>query len=194
LWNNSFIGSRKHIAATDTLGVFIMSVISSKLVSAIISSRVRESKVADKAAQETDARIQMAVDQMCMACAVPRAEFLKGNAKTNPARREVKELFEEMAAAAGLGESAARNYATSFWIAFETGVPFMRTLYETKAKGPSAGRADDAAKAGSVKTTTMAEAIKTGRKLLEQLEVLNQLQARAALLDVLIELDPEFKV
>ena len=170
-----------------------MSVISSKLVSSIISSRVRESKVADKAAAETDARIQMAVDAMTVACDKPKAEFLKGNAKTNPARREVKELFEEMAAAAGLGESAARNYATSFWIAFETGVPFMRTLYETKSKGPAAGHAEDSKKAGSVKTTTMAEAIKTGRKLLEQLEVLNQLQARAALLDVLVELDPEFK-
>lgn len=170
-----------------------MTVFSSKLVSSIIAARAKEGKVAAQAAAATDSKIQMAVDAMRLACDKPVAEFLKGNSKTNPARAEVKALFEEMAAAAGLGESAARNYATSFWIAFETNVPFMRTLYETKAKAPSAGRADDA-KGGAVKTTNDKELIKTLAKALEQMTVLNRFEQRATLLDLILEIDSEFKV
>lgn len=107
-------------------------IISASIRNAIIASLKAEGKAASK----TDAAIQAAVDAMTLA--VPREgkqAFLKGNSRTNPAKAEVAELFASLFPD---NAASARCYATSFWIAFEEGVPFARGLYNRKKeKAPS---------------------------------------------------------
>lgn len=136
-----------------------------------------------------DKAIQKVGDAMRLACSVPVAEFLKGNAKTNPARAQIAAMFTEIVTAGGLSKSAANNYATSFWIAFETNVPFQRTLYESgrKEKAATDTKATDTKKAGSVKTTDRAALDATICKALQQSRLLGLTEFAAEILDVCLE-------
>lgn len=120
----------------------MLNMLTSKIVSAIQSAFKSGAAAQAKARIGQDKAIQVAVDHMIVACTVSKVEFLKGNAATNPHRKEVKGLFDGLAEAGWIGESAARNYATSFWIAFESGKPFQRDAFqekkpESKGKGKS---------------------------------------------------------
>ena len=162
------------------------NVINTTLTNAIINAFT--GKVAALNAMQ-DKTIQKAVDAMRVACSVPVAEFLKGNAKTNPARGQIAAMFTEITEAGGLSKSAANNYATSFWVAFEQGVPFQRTLYEAgrKAKVAATDKTPDTTKAGAVKTTDRAALDATICKMLQQARLLGLDGFAAEILDVCLE-------
>lgn len=161
------------------------NVINTKLTAAVVVAFTGKVAALNKA---QDMAIQKAVDAMRVACAVPVAEFMAGNAKTNPARGQVAAMFTEIVTAGGLSKSAAANYATSFWIAFETNVPFQRTLYESgrkaKADAPAAAKAT---KAGSVQTTDRAALDATLSKALAQARLLGLTEFAAHVLDLCLD-------
>ena len=162
------------------------NVINTKLTNAVVTAFTN--KVADLTIMQ-DKAIQKVADAMRLACDVPVAEFMKGNAKTNPARGQVAAMFTEIVTAGGLSKSAANNYATSFWIAFETNVPFQRTLFESgrKAKVASDDKAPDNKKAGAVKTTDRAALDATLCKVLQQARLLGLTEFAALIVDVCVE-------
>jgi hypothetical protein len=164
------------------------TVINTKLTAAVVTAFTGKVKDLNKL---QDAAIQKVVDAMRIACAVPVVEFMGGNAKTNPARGQVAAMFTEIVTAGGLSKSAGANYATSFWIAFETNVPFARTLYEggRKAKAKATPKAGAAAtpKAGAVKTTDRAALDATICKMLQQARLLGLDGFAAEILDVCLE-------
>lgn len=160
------------------------NVINTTLTNAVVTAFT--GKVAALNAMQ-DKAIQKAVDAMRLACSVPVAEFLKGNAKTNPARAQIAAMFTEIVTAGGLSKSAANNYATSFWIAFEQNVPFQRTLYEAGRKEKAADKAPDTKKAGSVKTTDRAALDATICKALQQARLLGLTEFAAEILDICLE-------
>jgi hypothetical protein len=164
------------------------NVINTKLTAAVITAFTGKVAALNKA---QDMAIQKAVDAMRLACAVPVAEFMGGNAKTNPARAQIALMFTEIVTAGGLSKSAGANYATSFWIAFETNVPFARTLYEggRKAKAKAKAKAGAAAtpKAGAVKTTDRAALDATLSKALAQARLLGLDSFAAEILDLCLD-------
>jgi hypothetical protein len=66
-----------------------------------------------------DREIQAILD--AMRATVPMGVALRGTAKTNPHRAQIKALFKEY------GFNTA--YETSFWIALAEGIPFHRRLW-----------------------------------------------------------------
>ena len=140
-----------------------MSFFNSAVVSSIINAATAEQKGVAALVAATDAQVQKALDILTVRCKVAKAEFMKGNAKTNEARREVGELFSKVGAAAGWGEHAIRNYQTSFWMAFKDGTAFDRCASMGDRKGSAKG-----AKAGGVTTTTMDSIVVTLKKAIQQ--------------------------
>ena len=167
-----------------------MTIINSKIISAIASSFKHESKATANAKAKTDSTIQLAVDAARVSINQPMDIALKGNARTNALLAEIKGLFEGLFEQGLLeSESAARNYATSFKIALRDNVAFERSLF-TQSKGE--GKKTGARTNGAVSTTTPEAAEKTARKLIEQLRMLKQDTAAAGIVDVMLEINPEF--
>jgi hypothetical protein len=127
---------------------------------------------------ETDLQVQKAVDEVRVAIdksAQTLKEALKGNAKTNPIRAEVAALFGLVFGA--LGESAIRNYGTSFFLALELNRPFKRSDWKDNrtlrdAADAKKGKTPKARKSGGVTRTSWEAAGKTLAKLIEQLDLL----------------------
>lgn len=169
-----------------------MSYVNQSIVSKIIGAVKSEQKVEANAQAKTDKLIQQHIDAMRVTMGkTPMAAFLKGNAATNEAKREVKELFEEVAKILNKGESAARNYATSYWIAFEQNVPFQRSLFTSKAKPEAKSKSDKSA--GAVKSTTREALDKTLTKAMQQARLLGLTEFAAEVLDLCIESLDGFK-
>jgi hypothetical protein len=174
-----------------------MSVINQSLVAAVIKSFEGEAKAIIKARAGQDKAIQVALDAMVIACDQPKALFLKGNAKTNPARGQIKAMFDSIVEKGFISKSSGASYQSAFWIAFEQGVPFQRDL-NNKAK-PEGGAADTTGKgsekptSGSVTTTTVPELHKTLSKALAQARILNQSLFVADLTDLIVDVWPDFK-
>ena len=116
-----------------------MSFFNKTVVAAIEAAAANEQSGVAALVAATDAAIQKPLDILLTTCKVSKAEFMKGNARTNEARKEVGALFEHVGKIAGWGESSIRNYQTSFWLAFKDGVPFDRNLFKA-GKGGSAGK------------------------------------------------------
>ena len=143
---------------------------------------------AEANAVEVRAReITRIMDSMRVRMKVPMAQFLKGNAKTNPARADIKELFEALTADGVLGEispNTASMYASNYWLCFEEGIPFdvnarNKKVATTKLKG----------------TSKKVDIEKYGKALVAALGMARLLQRNddaAALLDMVVEIDPEF--
>ena len=119
-----------------------MSFFNKTVVAAIETAAANEQSGVAALVAATDAAIQKPLDVLLTVCKVPKAEFMKGNARTNDARKEVGALFEHVGKIAGWQESAIRNYQTSFWIAFRDGIAFDRNLF----KGGKSGSAGKGAK------------------------------------------------
>lgn len=113
-----------------------MSVINTSITNAVVKSFEGEAKAIAKARMMQDKAIQAANDAMVIACDKPKAEFLKGNAKTNPARAQIKAMFDAIVEKGFISKSSAASYQSAFWVAFETNVPFQRDL-NNKKKSPS---------------------------------------------------------
>jgi hypothetical protein len=160
-----------------------MSVINQAIVNAVVKSFEGEAKAIAKARTAQDKAIQGALDAMFVACDKPKAEFLKGNAKTNPARGQIKAMFDAIVEKGFISKSSGASYQSAFWIAFEQGIEFKRDLNNKKDK--SEGEAKTSAKAsGAVQSTSRKDLDKTLSKALAQARLLGLLDFAADVLDL----------
>jgi hypothetical protein len=165
-----------------------MSVINQSLIAAVVKSFEGEAKAIAKARAIQDKAIQGALDAMWIACDKPKAEFLKGNAKTNEARAQIKEMFDAIAAAGYISKSSAASYQSAFWIAFEQGIEFSRDLNnkKDKADGGDTGGAKPPV-TGGVTSTSRTDLDKTLTKALAQARLLGLTDFAADLLDMCLD-------
>lgn len=167
------------------------------IIGAFATAKAKADKLEADSVSKQNAEIQKLVDAHVLACTTTKPEYMRGNAATNEAKKEVKALFDKLANAEYISKASAATYQTCFWIAFETGVPFSRNLHNEKTtakKADATAKANDTAKkAGKVETTTVAEMHKTLSKALAQARILNQLTFAGELLDCIVETYPDFK-
>ena len=165
-----------------------MSVINASIVSAVVKSFEGEAKAIAKARAIQDKAINVALDAMFIACDKPKAEFLKGNAKTNAARGQIKAMFDAITEAGYVSKSSAASYQSAFWIAFEQGIPFQRDLNNKKDK-PESGAGGDTKtdKAGTVQSTSRTDLDKTLTKALAQARLLGLTEFAADMLDLCLD-------
>jgi hypothetical protein len=162
-----------------------MQVINQSLVSAVIKSFEGEAKAIVKARASQDKAIQVALDAMVIACDQPKALFLKGNAKTNPARGQIKAMFDAIVEKGFISKSSGASYQSAFWIAFEQGIPFQRDLNNKKSEGESTGTGEaKPPKNGAVQSTSRKDLDKTLSKALAQARLLGLLDFAAELVDL----------
>jgi hypothetical protein len=161
-----------------------MSVINQSLISAVIKSFEGEAKAVAKARASQDKAIQATLDAMLIACDKPKALFMKGNAKTNEARGQIKAMFDAICEKGFISKSSAASYQSAYWIAFEQGIEFQRDLNNKKDK--TEGEAKTSAKAsGAVQSTSRTDLDKTFCKALAQARLLGLKDFAADLLDML---------
>jgi hypothetical protein len=165
-----------------------MTIVSKSLTSKVIKLFHGEGETLAKIRATQDQAIQAVLDAMLIACDKPKAEFMKGNAKTNPARAEVKEMFDGIVSAT-CSKASATQYQSAFWIAFEKGIPFSRDLVNKKSDDK---KTESTPKAGKVESTTMESLTATLQKALHQCVLLNQTILKGALLDAILETIPDF--
>jgi len=165
-----------------------MSVINQTLITSVIKSFEGEAKAVAKARAIQDKAINQALDAMWIACDKPKAEFLKGNAKTNPARGQIKAMFDAITEAGFVSKSSAASYQSAFWIAFEQGIPFQRDLNNKKDKpeGESTGNGKPPV-TGGVSSTTRTDLDKTLTKALAQARLLGLTEFAADMLDLCLD-------
>jgi hypothetical protein len=142
-----------------------------------------------------DKAVQLVLDTIVVNADKPKAEFLKGNARTNPARAEVKALFDVLVEKEYIKAKSAAQYQSCFWLAFENGVPFSRSLVNDKAATKKAEGASKATapKAGKVESTTRVELDKTLSKAIKQARLLGLTEFAACMLDACLESLDNFK-
>lgn len=169
------------------------SIISSALRT-IGSADAKLTKVKATIAAEQSKAFNMVLDAMVIACDKPKALFLKGNAATNPARAQVKGLFDKAVEAGYLTKATAATYQTCFWIAFEQGCAWSADLANKKTADKQAGETKGEAKtSGKVETTDIPALHKTLSKALAQARLLNQTIFAADLVDLITDTWPDFK-
>ena len=164
------------------------------IIGAFATAKAKAEKLEADSISKQNAEIQKLVDAHVIACNTTKAEYLKGNSKTNEARGEVKALFDSLVSKEYISKNSAQQYAQCFWIAFETNVPFSRDLANKKseAKAEVNAKAEATAKAGKVEVTDMPALIATLQKALHQCTLLNQSMLKASLIDSIIEFIPDF--
>jgi hypothetical protein len=160
-----------------------MTIVSKNLTSKVIKLFHGEGETLVKIRADQDKAIQAVLDAMTLACDKPKVEFMKGNAKTNDARREVKEMFDAIVSPTCAKTSAAQ-YQSAFWVAFETGVPFKRDLVNKKS---DAKKDATTPKSGPVISTTRESLDKTLSKALGQARALGLTEFAAEILDLCLE-------
>jgi hypothetical protein len=157
------------------------------------SADAKLTKVKATIAAEQSKAFNMVLDAMVIACDKPKALFLKGNAATNPARAQVKGLFDKAVEAGYLTKATAASYQTAFWIAFETGQPWSADLNNKKTADKQAAETKGETKAsGKVETTDVPALHKTLSKALAQARLLNQSIFAADLVDLIQDTWPDF--
>ena len=160
-----------------------MSVINQSLISAVIKSFEGEAKAVAKARASQDKAIQATLDAMLIACDKPKALFMKGNAKTNEARGQIKAMFDAICEKGFISKSSAASYQSAYWIAFEQGIEFQRDLNNKKDK--TEGEAKTSTKAsGAVQSTSRTDLDKTLSKAMAQARLLGLLDFAADLVDL----------
>ena len=164
------------------------------IIGAFATAKAKAEKLEADSISKQNAEIQKLVDAHVIACNTTKAEYLKGNSKTNEARGEVKALFDSLVSKEYISKNSAQQYAQCFWIAFETNVPFSRDLANKKseAKAEVNAKAEATAKAGKVEVTDMPALIATLQKALHQCTLLNQSMLKASLIHSIIEFIPDF--
>jgi hypothetical protein len=160
---------------------------------AVLKSFEGEAKMLEKARIAQDVCIQKMQDAMLIACDMDKPLFMKGNAATNAARFQVKQVFDALAEKGFVSKSTAASYQTAFWIAFEQGIPFQRDLNNKKETPENAGTGAEKPKSGKVETTDIPALHKTLSKALAQARILNQRDFAADLIDLITDTWPEFK-
>jgi hypothetical protein len=160
---------------------------------AILKSFEGEAKAIEKARAVQDSAIQKMMDAFVIACDKPKPEFMKGNAATNAARFQVKQVFDALAEKNFISKSTAASYQSAFWIAFEQGIPFQRDLNNKKETPDNTGAGADKPTSGKVETTDIPALHKTLSKALAQARLLNQQLFAADLVDLITDTWPDFK-
>ena len=168
-----------------------MTIVSKSIVSTIFKAFEGEAKAVQKARVVQDEAIQQALDVMILVCDKPKSEFMRGNAKTNPARAEIKGIFDGLVEKGYIAQASANNYNTSFWIAFETAVPFQRDLVNQKSEAKT--KKESTTKAGAVTSTSRTDLDKTLSKALAQARMLGLTEFAATMLDHCLESLEGFK-
>lgn len=146
---------------------------------------------ADKVNVKTGAVIAQSIQQHLDACAVAGvSRDLKGVNAIGKVIRECQ-AFLDAVAVGTFEKKTITEYAQGAMRAYFHNVPFAASLKNDPAfKIPAK---DGKVKAGgSVTTTSKAAAMKTAAKLLQQLRILDEIDAAAAVLDTLIDYFPEF--
>lgn len=166
-----------------------MTIVSKNLTSKVIKLFQGEGDTIAKIRTEQDKAINAVLDAMTLACDKPKDVFMKGNAKTNEARREIKELFDAIVSPT-CSKSSAASYQSAFWIAFEQGIAFQRDLNNKKE---NAGEKSSEPKSGKVTSTSRTDLDKTLSKALAQARMLGLTEFAATLLDHCIESLDDFK-
>jgi hypothetical protein len=166
-----------------------MTMFTKTLLSTIDKAFEGEAKAIAKARVIQDQAIQQALDVVTLVCDKPKAEFLKGNSKTNLARGEVKALFDGLVEKGFISKATGAQYQSCFWIAFETGVEFQRDLVNKK----SDAKKEATPKAGKVTSTSRTDLDKTLSKALAQARMLGLTEFAATMLDHCIESLDGFK-
>jgi len=166
-----------------------MTIVSKNLTSKVIKLFQGEGDTIAKIRVEQDKAINAVLDAMTLACDKPKELFMKGNAKTNDARREIKELFDAIVSPT-CSKSSAASYQSAFWIAFEQGIAFQRDLNNKKE---NAGEKSSEPKSGKVTSTSRTDLDKTLSKALAQARMLGLTEFAADILDLCIESLDDFK-
>jgi hypothetical protein len=176
--------------------VFIPSDISLATIEAFGKAHTLLVTTGAKIVAMQDKAIQKVLDTMIVNADKPKAEFLKGNSRSNPAREQVKALFDALVEKEYIKAKSAAQYQSCFWLAFENGVPFSRNLVNEKAatkKADGAAKSTAAPKAGKVESTTREALDKTLSKAIKQARLLGLTEFAACLLDQCIESLDSFK-
>jgi hypothetical protein len=168
-------------------------VIAPSFGTAVLKSFEGEATAIAKARIAQDTAIQKMQDAMLIACDTDKPLFMKGNAATNAARFQVKQVFDAIAEKGFISKSTAASYQSAFWIAFEQGIPFQRDLNNKKETTENAGTGTEKPKSGKVSETNVPELHKTLSKALAQARILNQTIFAADLVDLIQDTWPEFK-
>jgi len=168
-----------------------MLVINQSIISNVIKSFDKGAKQVQALRVSQDKAIQAAVDAFTIVCDKPKADFLKGNAKTNDARGQVKAMFDVLVEAGYIQKSAGANYQTSFWIAFEEGIPFQRDLYNGRKTASEAK--EPKAKAGKIESTDRKALDATLSKAIKQARLLGLTEFAADIVDLCLEALDDFK-
>ena len=166
-----------------------MTIVSKNLTSKVIKLFQGEGDTIAKIRVEQDKAINAVLDAMTLACDKPKDIFMKGNAKTNDARREVKEMFDAIVSPT-CSKSSAASYQSAFWIAFEQGIAFQRDLNNKKE---NAGEKSSEPKSGKVTSTSRTDLDKTISKALAQARMLGLTEFAADVLDLCLESLDGFK-
>jgi hypothetical protein len=166
-----------------------MTIVSKNLTSKVIKLFQNEGDTIAKIRVEQDKAINAVLDAMTLACDKPKEIFMKGNAKTNEARREVKEMFDAIVSPT-CSKSSAASYQSAFWIAFEQGIAFQRDLNNKKE---NAGESVATPKSGKVTSTSRTDLDKTLSKALAQARMLGLTEFAATILDHCLESLEGFK-
>jgi hypothetical protein len=184
----------------------VVSIINPSIIEATIKafdkSQTKIEEATRKATETEDKAIQKTLDAMTIACDKPKAEFMKGNAVKNPARAQIKGLFDALAEKGFISKASASVYQSCFWMAFEKGIPFSRTLAKdaSDAKAATKDTASDTPKAkakatssGKIETTNTEALHKTLSKAIKQARLLGEDDFAAAILDSCIAKWESFK-
>lgn len=159
---------------------------------------IGKAAVAVQAAREvTNKVLQLHNDELTIAWAtsnVPKAKYW--GKPSGEVRKQVKAMMERGVAAGAYQADMAETMVHCYGVAFIAGIPFTRDLKRThKADGtPREPKAEGEAAetTGAVTTTTPEAAEKTARKLIAQLRMLGADTAAAAVVDAMLEFNPEF--
>jgi len=176
--------------------VFINSEITNATIEAFGKAHKLAVTTGAKIIAMQDKAVQLVLDTIVVNADKPKAEFLKGNARTNSARAEVKALFDALVEKEYIKAKSAAQYQSCFWLAFENGVPFSRSLVNDKAatkKAEGASKATATPKAGKVESTTRVELDKTLSKAIKQARLLGLTEFAACMLDACLESLDNFK-
>lgn len=146
----------------------------------------------DQATIKASQQIAVVFNQYIDACRV--SDISKDAKGAKSVGSAVREGFADFIAMGAIQKSTVSNYATGAARAFFHGVEWSARLFMDPALAiPSATTGKTRANAGSVKTTDSKSLVKTLAKALDQARTLKNDALAAGVLDLIIEVDPEFK-
>lgn len=149
---------------------------------------------ADKVYAKASEKIAVIFNQFVDACRV--SDIPKDAKGAKRVGTLVREAFAEYVASGAMGPSGkttVTNYATGAQRAFFHNVPWTAGTHKDSSlavPNPNTGKTRTA---GSVKTTDNAAIVKTLTKALEQARIMQADSLAAGIVDLILEVDPEFK-